>query len=127
MERNLSHTLTMEQIHEDMPVYDRFDEKVGSVAEIRFGDDDAATPEPESVQSSDVPQMGSNLVEDLAQAFRAGPELPPPLRARLDRMGYLKLKGGLFQKDTYILPDQIERVEDGRVQLSVPGGELLRP
>ena len=85
----------------------------------------ATTPEPESVQPSGGPQMGSNLVEDLAQAFRDGPELPAELRARLDRMGYLKLKGGLFQKDIYILPDQIARVEGERVLLSVPGGELL--
>ena len=117
--------IKFEQIKVDMPVYDRYDERVGTVAEIRFGDDNPDTPEPESVQPTGHRVMGSTLVEDLAEAFRAGPELPPVLRARLERRGYLKLEGGLFQKDTYVLPGQIAQVEPERVLLSVPGGELV--
>jgi hypothetical protein len=125
MQHKKTQSTAFEKIKKDMPVYDRYDEKVGTVAEIRFGDDDPRTPEPESVQASAPQEQGSTLVEDLAQAFRAGPNLPPPLRARLDRMGYLKLAGGLFQKDTYVLPNQIAQVDEERVTLSVPGGELV--
>ncbi|HLV35981.1 MAG TPA: hypothetical protein VKY59_12735 [Spirillospora sp.] len=92
-------------IREGMSVFDLQDNKVGTVRHIQFADDTTA----------EVALLGDPLV----------PEAPEPIRRRLLKSGFIRIDTGLLRRDRYATADQINRVQDDRVQLYVTRDELV--
>ena len=70
---------------------------------------------------------GGALPRAVAQAFWPNESLPEELRERLEQKGYIAIDAaGLFAGDRYATADQIARVADDRVLLSVSSDELAR-
>jgi hypothetical protein len=117
------------QIYEGMTVYDRTDQKIGTVEHVYFG---AVSQETDThgggptTAASPGGHEGS-LIKDFAKAIAAGDEMPEPLRQRLLRHGFIRIDStGLFAADRYVMPDQIADVSDDRVTLRVTRDELIK-
>jgi hypothetical protein len=94
------------RIREGMAVYDRDEQKVGTVKDVYLGGEDlseAAVPE------------GSAL----AQA-------PAALRSRLAAHGFVEVGTGLLQANRYATGDQVAAVGEDRVTLAVAQDDLLK-
>lgn len=119
------------QVHEGMGVYDVHDDHIGSVAFVHFGAASETQQElgtgPASPAPADNPQMREDsLVDNLIEAWDPN-ELPEELRERLLLSGYVRLDtAGLFASDRFITPDQIARVADDKVFLSVDRDGLVK-
>ena len=102
-------------IREGMQVIDAAGEEIGKVEIVKMGDPSAATV------GADADRDGG-LIQDFAEAFgfEAEPELPAALRARLMRIGFVKVDAkGLFESSRYITPDKIAGVSADTVRLNV--------
>ena len=117
------------QIYEGMTVYDRADQKIGTVEQVYFG---AASQEADTHGGGPTTAASpggheSSLLEDFAKAIAAGDEMPEPLRQRLLRHGFIRIDStGLFAADRYVMPDQIAGVSEDRVRLRVTRDELIK-
>jgi hypothetical protein len=116
------------QISEGMPVYDRENDKVGTVRSVHLGavsvEDDRRGLGPATTSAEEA--TDSSLLEDFARIF-APEALPEPVRARLLRHGFIRIDTtGLFAADRYAMPEQIGSVSGDRVTLQVTGKELLQ-
>lgn len=112
-------------IREDMPVYDRENNKIGTVEEIRFGDEDLERPGAETSTAQKAKVVGNTLVDDIARAIRVDDRLPEEIRSRLQRYGYVKIDTGLLTSDRYVIADQIEKVSADRINLKVGQDDLI--
>lgn len=92
-------------IREGMSVFDLKDNKVGTVKHIQFADD----------TTDEAALISDPLVL----------EAPEPVRSRLLRSGFIRIDAGLLRRDRYAIADQIDRVQDDRVQLYVTRDELV--
>jgi hypothetical protein len=92
-------------IHQAMPVFDGFGERIGTVKYSQFADD--------SVD-------GYIYVED--QRVRTAPE---PLRAHLLHGGYICIKTGLLAPDRFATTAQISEVSDSGVYLHAERDNLV--
>lgn len=121
----------LSQVHEGMGVYDVQDNHIGSVAFVHFGAASETQQElgtgPASPAPADNPQMREDsLVDNLIEAWDPT-ELPEELRERLLLSGYVRLDtAGLFASDRFITPEQIARVDDDKVFLSVDRDGLVK-
>lgn len=120
----------LEQIYEDMDVYDRAGDKIGEVEDVFLGAvDENAVAEglgPATAYDPNPPESHS-FVHDLAEVFTGDDELPETLRSRLLRHGFIRIDGsGLFASDYYATPDQIASVSHDRIQLNVSRDELIK-
>ena len=117
-------------IREGMAVYDRADRKVGTVRGVFMGGVDPEDAQRQSAEAAPPPpaeDTGSVLPRAVAQAFWPNESLPEELRERLEQKGYIAIDAaGLFAGDRYATADQIARVADDRVLLSVSSDELAR-
>lgn len=105
-------------VREGMRVVDADGDEVGTVDQVQLGDPEATTTQGED-RSSD------GLLEGIASAFTdTGPDVHPQLAARLTRTGYLKVDPGLGRKDRFAAADQVERVADDVVYLTVQKDQL---
>jgi hypothetical protein len=116
------------QISEDMAVYDRQNDKVGTVRSIHLGavsvEDDERGLGPATTSAEDA--ADSSPLEDFARIF-APDTIPAPVRARLLRHGFIRINTtGLFAADRYAMPEQIASVSGDRVTLRVAREELLK-
>lgn len=104
---------------EGMSVVDAAGQDVGTVAEVKMGDPQAATG-----QGQQAPR-GGGLLTELAGAFTAGTSMPAQQQQRLVRLGYLRISGpGLMADDLYVTADHVTGVRGDRVQLDVPATAL---
>lgn len=111
----------MDEVRKGMQVRDADGEEVGKVEFVKFGDPEAVTPAGQRSQSG-------GLVSGLADAIGgAEPDVPEQLAARLLRTGYVQIDGkGLFGPDLYLSPDQVARVQDDVVHLTVAKDQLTQ-
>jgi hypothetical protein len=113
----------MRQVQTGMKVVDASGDEVGTVEDMSMGDPEAATT------AGNEPRPTGGVLRDLAEAVttdRPGPDVPEPLRDRLIREGYLKIKHGLLGSAVYVSSEQLQRVEGDRVVLRVRRDELER-
>lgn len=117
---------TLSQIHENMPVYDREGNKIGTVKAVQLGDEDLARPgvETATAQTPDVP--GNELVEDLARALDFEAPVPAEIRTRFERYGYIRIDTGLLSSDRYACADQVTKVTADRVDLDAVEDDLVK-
>lgn len=116
----------LRQVYEDYEVYDLNGDHVGEVSDIYLGttsDEAERLGEVESTAPARF-QSAATWVTEIAQALDGHP-MPEELRERLLNSGFVRIEGGLLQKDRYILADQIASVEGERVNLRIPGDQIL--
>lgn len=122
------------QVHEGMTVYDRDNNKVGTVESIYLGalsgteEWSGTGPATEdTMETYDEP----GVMEDFAFGGGVDPrdsaEGSETLRNRLQRHGYVRMEStGLLASDRYILPEQIASVAEDRLNLQVSKDELIK-
>lgn len=116
-------------IQEGMTVYDRQNQRLGEVETVHFG---AASAEqlahgtgPTEVTKADMPYSGpvTNIVGSLFEPS----EVPQELADKLYRTGFVRIdSAGLFASDRYIMPNQIEKVDEDSVYLRVGSDDLVK-
>ena len=122
----------LRNIREGMDVFDRNNERIGTVEFVHFGAASETQQNfgtgPASVTAADDPQMREDsLVDELAEAFFPT-DVPDVIRNKLLLNGYIRLDAsGLFAADRYILPEQIASVTNDGVQLNVTRDQLFKP
>lgn len=105
-------------VREGMRVVDADGNEVGKVDEVQLGDPEAASTHGEGRPSD-------GFMEGIASAFTdTGPDVHPQLAARLTRTGYVKVDPGLGRKDRFAAADQVQRVADDVVYLTVGEDQL---
>ncbi|WP_326561532.1 hypothetical protein [Micromonospora sp. NBC_01796] len=108
------------QVTSGMRVIDPGGEEVGTVIAVQLGD-------PNAVAAQDPPS-GDGVLGDGVPHTATGdePDVPPDLAARLMRTGYLKVDSrGFLAHDLYIEADQIAKVNQDVVELTVDRNRLL--
>lgn len=114
-------------VHKGMEIFDSTGERLGTVDEVRFGAVADATSEhnagPTKPSRQSRPGAGS-LVEAFAEAF-CPDDMPSELVARLRRQGFVRVEGMLFSNDRYIMPEQIDYVDQEGVHLNVIREKLI--
>ncbi len=123
MNREQNGALTL--IKEGMEVFDANNKNVGSVAYVRFGDDNPREDFHTETASVQDKNASDEIVETVAEVLVGNDEIPEELGARLLRYGYIRIDGGLLHSDRFATPDQIARVTDHHVELNVPADELI--
>ena len=107
----------LSDVREGMTVVDALGEELGTVAEVRMGDPEAVTTRGQE------PEQGDDLLST-ARGIWSGPGLPDEERARLLRVGFLRVDRTL-SKDLYAAGDEVHRVDGEMVRLSVPADRLV--
>ena len=120
----------LQLVREGMQVYDSTDTSIGEVAEVRFGAEvDAgatsgsapATPAREPLTDEET------LVGAVRSALGDESDLDQTeLGDRLRQSGFFRLGAGIFQGARYVLPEQIDYVDDDGIHLNVQGDRLLK-
>lgn len=110
------------QVHEGLSVYDASGDDIGSVAEVRMADTEAADLQPADANTSG--QVDS-VLDSAADAIAGGTE---DASTRLMSTGYFKLDSkGLFAGDKYVTPDLIASVDADGVRLNVEKDAIPDP
>lgn len=130
MDTTQSHS-KLSGIREGMGVFDRKDNHIGKVDFVYFGAvsdiQQARGTGPASAAPGDSMSMRNDtLVDWLADAFHPN-DVPTELRERLETNGFIRVDAdGLFAADRFVTPDQIARVDDDRVQLTLERDQLIK-
>jgi hypothetical protein len=96
------------QVVEGMRVFDAAGKEVGKVEYVKLGDPEAITTLGEETDNGE-------------------PRVAGELRERLLRLGFIKVdRKGFLSPDGYVAADQIDRVQDGAVHLTVTDKEMLK-
>jgi hypothetical protein len=96
------------QVVEGMRVFDAAGKEIGKVKFVKFGDPEATTTLGEETDSGE-------------------PRIAGELRERLLRLGFIKVdRKGFLKSDAYVAADEIDRVQDGAVHLTVTDKEMLK-
>lgn len=115
----------LEHVREGMTVYDRSNERVGTVNYVKIGDEDPNTPQTEAARPAR--DMSVNPLEQaIADVFDPA-ELPAEVRAHLLLEGFIRVETGiLFGRDRFVPAHQVVRVEGDNVYLNVNADELAK-
>lgn len=119
------------QIHEGMDIYDVNDNHIGSVDFVHFGAASETQQQlgvgPAAPAPADNPQVREDsIIDNIAEAFQPN-EVPQELREKLLVSGYIRMDAaGIFATDRFIVPEQIVRVADEKVYLSVNRDKLVK-
>jgi len=96
------------QVVEGMRVFDAAGKEIGKVKFVKFGDPEATTTQGEETDNGE-------------------PRIAGELRERLLRLGFVKVdRKGFFKSDGYVAADEIDRVQDGAVHLTVTDEGMLK-
>ena len=111
---------TLQNVREGMRVVDDSGTAVGLVQDLKMGDTQAASADGQVMEQS--PIIGE---------FPAGsdgpvmPKVPSEERARLLRLGYVEVRRNGFLRHTslFVAADEIDRIEDDVLHLSINASE----
>lgn len=104
----------IDEVREGMDVVSAAGKKLGTVESFKMGDPEAIT-----AQGQNVGEERGPIAEVVADAFGVGPEIPDEMAERLLRLGYIRIDARGLGEDWYTAADQIDRVEDDTVYLTV--------
>jgi hypothetical protein len=100
--------MPISQAVEGMRVFDAARKEVGKVEFVKLGDSEAITTLGEETDNGE-------------------PRVAGELRERLLRLGFIKVdRRGVLKSDAYVASDEIDRVQDGAVHLTVTDREMLK-
>lgn len=122
------HVRILNQIHKGMIVYDRDDNKIGSVGAVYFGanGDRELAGGTIPATASPVTEPGEDsFLENLASVFDPQDEVPEEMAEQLRYKGYIKVDGGWFGTDRYVTPEQIASVTGDAVHLAIKRDYLV--
>ncbi len=108
-----------------MTVLDKDDQKLGTVEQIQFGDEDLERPGAETQSATEPGKKENTLVDNIQEALMMDQPLPADIRARLLRYGFIKVDTGLVGSDCFVIADQIAGVTGDNVKLSVAKDDLI--
>lgn len=112
----------LRQIHEGMHVRDARGRDLGKVSYVKMGDPEAATTQGNDRQPGPLGQIAYAVVGEQTE-----PDVPEPFRSQLLRSGFFKVDGpGLFGTDRYVAPDQVARITETTISLSVTRDHLVQ-
>jgi hypothetical protein len=119
-------TNLLEKIHKGMKVLDQEAHEIGTVDFVKFGEEDPDKPGVEAAGVDPLDDTQPSLAVTLMDVFRPD-EIPDELRDRLIREGFVRMEApGLFHADRYVLPEQIQAVNEDEVRLNVSKSELIK-
>lgn len=119
-------TNLLEKIQKGMKVLDQDAHEIGTVDFVKFGDEDPDTPVAETAGANPLDETQPSLAVTMLEVFQPD-ELPEELRARLIREGFVRMEApGLFHAERYVLPEQIQAVNEDEVRLNVSKSELIK-
>ncbi len=141
-DQNLTDTV-LTQVHDGMKVYDRDGKEVGKVDGVYLGEvneqvnergEGAATGRDPSASGPGgaptppaVPTSQSYIGTAIPPASDLDIDgLPDVVRSRLERLGFIRIGGGIFGGTRFALPEQISNVQGDRVNLNVTKDELIK-
>lgn len=107
----------LRDVHEGMTVLDADGDDLGTVAEVKMGDAEAATGAGQQMPES------NDIVSSFGRAIRPGSGLPEQIAARLIRIGYFRVDRRLA-RDVYVAADQVQIVDADQVRLNVAADML---
>ena len=108
------------QVREGFAVYDADGDEVGTVAEVRMADTEAADLQP--AQAGD---RSDSIIESAAEAIGGSDD---NVSIRMQQTGYMRVDSkGLFAGDKYITPDMIASVDADGVRLTVDKDAIPDP
>jgi hypothetical protein len=118
---------TLRYVEEGMKVFDRDRHEIGKVEYVQFGDDDPSTPEVEAAAPNTLEQGRDTLLDNIAEAFTAGDEVPEEIREKLLQQGFVRIDAaGIFAADRYVTPEQIDSVSGDGLMLNVTKDQLVK-
>jgi hypothetical protein len=118
--------IDLSQVHDGMKVYDADNKEIGKVDWVRFGEDDPATEEPETVSGRPDLNRDTSLLDVIAKAF-TDDEVPDVVRDRLLMEGFVRIdSNGLFRADRYVEPSQIADISGDAIHLKVTRDQLVK-
>lgn len=104
----------MSKVREGMDVVDLNGEKIGEVRSFKMGDPNAVTTEGQQMETD------STLFTILRNAFGDASDVSEQEHERLLRLGYVEVDAsGLFKKDFVVAANQVDRVDNDQVYISV--------
>jgi hypothetical protein len=120
-------TTILENIKTGMRVLDQADNEIGTVDYVKFSDEDPRHPGAETASVNPIQRDSrDSLVTNVLDVFSSD-DVPDELRDRLLREGFVRVESnGLFHADRYILPNQIQSVNDDEVRLNVMKAALIK-
>lgn len=106
-------------VHAGMTVVDSDGEEIGTVEDVRMGDDGVTAGRQDRGALDE-------LLGAVRDAVTTGEGVPEPERARLERAGYLRIDAvGFLSGSKYAAADEVAAVQGDVVRLSVPGSRLV--
>ena len=118
---------SLRRVEEGMKVFDRDRNEIGKVEYVQFGDDDPSTAEVEAAAPNTLDRGRDTLLDNIAEAFVPGDDIPEEIRARLLQQGFVRIDAnGIFAADRYVTPEQIASVSGDGLMLSVSKDELVK-
>lgn len=116
-------------VREGMTVYDSEKNDIGTVESVHFGaasDANLATGTIPATTAADHAENDETFVDALAEVFDPKDEIPEEMADRLRYNGFIKIDGGWFGTDRYVMPNQISSVSDDGVHLSTKRERLIK-
>jgi len=118
---------SLRRVEEGMKVFDRDRNEIGKVEYVQFGDDDPSTAEVEAAAPNTLDRGRDTLLDNIAEAFAPGDDIPEEIRARLLQQGFVRIDAnGIFAADRYVTPEQIASVSGDGLMLSVSKDDLVK-
>jgi hypothetical protein len=113
----------LKKIEEGMKVYDNTGDKIGTVEFIHFSEANGSEHTGAAAPPSEPVRL--DPIEILRKVFGAD-NLPEEMRERLLMQGFIKIDSAkLFGADRYVMLDQISKVDEDGVHLTVEDSEGL--
>ena len=117
------------QVREGMTVYDRAEQRVGTVKEVYLGDgsEQARDAGMAPATAGHKPDRTASILEGLSEALNQRDNLPDTARDHLLGVGYITIDAvGIFTGTRYATAEQVATVADDRVMLNIGDNELIR-
>src|SRR5579871_6724821 len=112
----------LKNVREGMEVYDNQNKKAGKVKELYFGasSDEMMRHGAGAATAPDPNLRADSLIDDVARGIFDTNDVPEEMQQRLINDGFVRIDAaGIFTGDRFVLPEQIDHVDDKKVYLNI--------
>lgn len=111
----LTQTPELRHVTKGMEVYDINGNQLGTVQAMHFGDANIEDTTP-----------NINMIQKFLEPLLNDPrEFPEVIYNRMYREGFVRVQRGLLRSDLFVFANEIQRIEDQKVYLSIPEDEIM--